>query len=370
MKASTSPLKWIHSPLVDLGVIAFGWLPVYVLFLVAWSAWKFDNSCDVLTLWACPDGIQSLIVFAGFITSVHRHYALPFIYGDRAEFDRHAAVYTWVPILLACVVFPACLYRLLPPGSRRSILYGIYTFVASVSGVWNIYHILMQKFGFLRIYAAKLGYGEVKLDRKLFFTWLALVIVLSARGYTETFFQYLSDSGFGWSVVLLPATRVAAKILLAPTALVAAYCTWQWGKIEWRNYTPAALPKLIFATSVALICLTFMQSLLLGFIVFGFSHAFEYCVFANLYACRKYRGVNSGPPMCFWSRGPLFLGPVLANAILVAAVFYLYKVLRSNPLWGLLPAYALTSSLLHFYYDGLIWKMSNQKTREIVLDLR
>ncbi len=361
--------RWIHSALVDLAIIDFGWLPLYVIFILVRQIWHNHFYCDVLTLWACPPGIRNLIILAGFITSVHRHHALPLIYADRNEFARHPKIYFWAPLILFGVVFPICLYRLAPPGIFHNILYGIFTVVAMTSGVWNLYHVLMQKFGFLRIYAAKLGYGDVKLDRLLFFTWLAVVIVGSSLRYTETFFIHLAKTGFAWGIMFQPATKIAGKILLVPTALYAAYITWQWGRVEWRNFTTASLPRIIFAASMALICLTFAQSLLLGFIVLGFSHAFEYCVFATLYANRKYRGVKSGSLLRYWARGWL-LGPALANALLAGAVWGFYRLLGAYPWWGLLPAYAITSSLLHFYYDGLLWKMSNVKTREIVLDLR
>jgi hypothetical protein len=355
-------MKWIHGPFVDLAFIAFQWLPLYAVYLTTVSS---SAACDVQTRYVCPEPMLVVIALTVFLTRLHRHYSLAFVYGDGAELRRHRLVYTWAPVLLFVAVFPAALYQLLPGGTPRDVMFGLLVLVSSVSGTWNVYHVIMQKYGFLRIYSARLGYGDAALEKKLFLSWLAVVIVGSARAYTDDAIWYLSARGFGFVQSFVSLIRVASIGMLVPTVAYSAFATFRWITQERANFSRASVPKLVFAASVFLVLATFAHSLLLGMVLLGFSHAFEYAVFVNLYAKTKYEGQTGAvSPMAGWTRYAS-----VSNVVLALIVYGLYEALDilSWPPWELVTAYALYSSMLHFLYDGLLWKMRDAAIRGHVL---
>lgn len=355
--------RWIHGPIVDLALLAFGWLPIYALFLRYRGMYGHLFSCDEMQPFMCPPPVLDLFWATTLITRIHRHYSLPLAYGDARTFAKNAALYRWAPLVIAAVVFPACAYRLLPKGPLASALYGVYVAVSMLGGVWNVYHVVMQKYGFLRIYAAKLGHGDAKLDKLLLLSWILLVAAISANVFHEAYFDSFARRGFGWSARLHPFVGPLAGALLVPTIAFAGYVTYRWLAIERRHLSVASIPRLAFAASVGMLLAVFAQSPLLGFLSFAFSHALEYSVFVNLYARRKYGG-EPARALRFWARWSL-----TSNIALVGAMLLLYRALGWQSALGLVASYGLFSSLLHFLYDGLLWKMSDREVRELVLDL-
>ncbi|MBI3543170.1 MAG: hypothetical protein HY075_07845, partial [Deltaproteobacteria bacterium] len=341
---------WMHSPFVDLALIGYSWVPLYLVY--AFLALALPGFvCDAESQLACPAAVQALIALTLFVNRMHRHYSLGLAYGDREVFARHRAIFVWTPVVALLLVAPGVAYHALPYGSARTALVAFYSLVTAVSGVWQVYHTIMQKYGFLRIYSSKLGHGEARVERHLFFSWLAVVIAGSAFRYAGMGARIISygPPEIQFLTRWLPYLKPASLALLAPALGYAGWFTWKWLSCELENYRPESIPKLLFALSVALIMACFAHSLLVGVLVLGFSHAFEYSVFVNVYAQRKY-GVKLGAT---------FLG----NALLVALMLGLTNVFAHGSVrpWGLLIAYAVFTGLLHFLYDGLLWKVSRGK---------
>ncbi|MBI3557792.1 MAG: hypothetical protein HY074_16145 [Deltaproteobacteria bacterium] len=362
-------LTWMHGPFVDLVLIGFCWLPLYLVYAVtALSDASF--ACDAYNQRSCPATITGLIVLTLFINRLHRHYTLGFAYGDPSEFKRHRKIYLWTPAIAFALVVPCALYRAFDPGPTRSGLFVGYAFMTALSGVWQVYHTVLQKYGFLRIYSAKLRFGDARVEKHLFFSWLALVLAGSVHKYAPRAAEIIY-SGPREIWFLANFSRFLAPLglaLLAPCAVYAAVVTISWSRIEYRNFTRACVPKLLFALSLAFLMASFMHSLLIGVLLLGFSHAFEYTVFVNVFALRKYKSVPN--QTAFFN---LWVNNVIpCNLVLTAIVYGLTLSFRMEWVrpWGVLIAYAVFTSTLHFLYDSLLWKVSNPDVRVVLLELR
>jgi hypothetical protein len=92
--------------------------------------------------------------------------------------------------------------------------------------------------------------------------------------------------------------------------------------------------------------------MVVGYIVFGFSHAIEYIAFVNIFVGAKYR--KKPESNTFFSRVSkrqwLYSG-VFAAVIIVLSIIGMK--LDQNAFL----IYIVGSSFLHFIYDGLIWKV-------------
>ncbi len=359
----------MHSPFVDLALIDFCWLPIYLAY-TALALTQSGFACDAYNQRSCPSAIAALIVLTLFINRLHRHYSLGFAYGDAVEFNRHRKTYIWAPIITFILVVPCALYRAFDPGTTRSLLFGAYAFMTSLSGVWQVYHTIMQKYGFLRIYSAKLRYGSARIEKQLFFSWLVLVIAGSAFKYSGQSVQIILSGPPEIRFLLHyhQYLRGLSVALLAPALLYAGIVTIAWGRTEIRCFSHASIPKLLFALSVALIMASFLHSLLIGVLLLGFSHAFEYTVFVNVFAVRKYKAAARK----VWFFNLWVNNVVLGNAVLVGLVYVLtlfFKQPQIRP-WGVLVAYAVFTSTLHFLYDSFLWKVSKPDVRSVLLELR
>ncbi len=152
-----TPPHWHISPSIDCLAYAFSW----VLILVP------------LTLLRRPEQQAVMFLVVVGLTFAHRHYTIPYVYLDREVFDRHPRRFTLFP----SVMFVGFLATPFLWQTRAQILVAGVVFAA---GAWNIWHVYAQKFGILRLYAAK-SQSQVEIPRWvgrfLLFAWVPLYLV-------------------------------------------------------------------------------------------------------------------------------------------------------------------------------------------------
>ena len=121
---------------------------------------------------------------------------------------------------------------------------------------------------------------------------------------------------------------------------------------EIKNRKQISIPKNIFVVSTLSIYAIFFHSLIIGYIVFGFSHAIEYIAFVNIFVGAKYR--KKPESNTFFSRVSkrqwLYSG--VFSAVIIVLSLIGMKLDQNAFL-----IYIVGSSFLHFIYDGLIWKV-------------
>src|SRR5678810_537676 len=127
---------WLRGPLWDVGLLAFGWLPFY-----AWVA--------VATLgtshWGSDDGqsFAAAVAVALALNFVHRQYVLVLVYGDPEAIAERPRAYAIAPVIAFAVVGGALWSRF--PAAQSAVLVAL--------GTWNVWHVIQQRYGFMRVYA-------------------------------------------------------------------------------------------------------------------------------------------------------------------------------------------------------------------------
>ncbi|MEW6324527.1 MAG: hypothetical protein AB1515_03990 [Nitrospirota bacterium] len=309
---------WIHAPGSDLLLFSYGWLAVLLPLL-----------------WLQPWAVSVIFVVIA-INELHRHYTFALVYAEPEEFERRRALYLGLPVLAAVVAFAFVYAEQFP-------------LLLTISVLWTIYHSVGQKYGITRIYARKAGYGEAWIEKGLIFSWfyyVALAMIEREAGTLERF-----DAG---RVVLesagaaLPYVHAVSLLLLA----VALTFTLLFARQEYLNRHRISLPKVLYVCSVLLLYAVFFRSLVLGYVVFGFSHALEYIALVNIFVGTKYRKRPEARSLLARASKQLWLSSGLFALVVVTAC--LLAKGWNQQAFGV---YIVGSSFLHFIYDGLLWKV-------------
>ncbi|MBI3557169.1 MAG: hypothetical protein HY074_12970 [Deltaproteobacteria bacterium] len=350
------PLAWIHSPLVDLMYFDFAW--VWPCLMYFWLGHYVDRlTCDYVNISQCSAWTRELTVSMLLLLSIHRNYTFVFVYCDRSEFARNRPLYTWAPVVFFALLFPFAFYEKIPAP------YGEYSRIALLAitmpnGLWNVFHVFLQKYGFLRAYGVRLCYGSARLEKTLILSWLVCGFLMLVSKYDDSVFYMRMASRNAFYLARYMPLIHALRSLFYPALVWVVTVTACWIVQEYRNFSRASVPKLIYAAATALVCACFAYSIILGFIALAASHAFEYIAFVNIYGRRK-------PGVPAWIRNPLILNPVVIGAVLC-----IYLVLK--PLIGIrgvFMAYVNCESYLHFLFDGKLWRLRDDAVKETVMKM-
>jgi hypothetical protein len=115
------------------------------------------------------------------------------------------------------------------------------------------------------------------------------------------------------------------------------------------------IPRANFMLStLALLGVFVVHGPITGYLCFGVAHAIEYVCFFHVFGQRKFAGRRAdqrGLAAKLLAR-PLVSGPVIAVAL--AVLFFVLVDRRDNEAYLV---YYTATSLLHFLYDGWIWKV-------------
>jgi hypothetical protein len=221
-----------------------------------------------------------------------------------------------------------------------------------VSALWNFWHTLMQKLGILRVYSRKADYGKSWLDRSMVWVWFGcLFFALAASSEARRQVTRLAEAGR----ILTHATEPILpwlSFLVVGFLLVGGALTTLYFIQEFKNRQNFHWPKNIFLFSIWGIYLTFFYDFFAGYVTFGFSHAVEYLAFVNVYAHRKYAHrtpVSSWMARWVGHQGRNFLIFMGVSAAIFVPWFW------NSPMT--LNWYIVTTSFMHFLYDGWIWKV-------------
>ncbi len=192
MSESPRPTQWIVSPLVDLSFITLGWIAFY------------------LTPHLFPQHLETIrLVSVTFLSGAHRYYTFPLVYFDRAEFGRRRGFYILAPVLVTVGVALCYYFRVDEPE-----MYGAWY-------LFNYFHFVRQKYGILRIYSGKSGYGHKPLDAWSTYAWGigGFFYLLSYTTPTEGRFTYYLSQFFGgiptFPIVVWTIYAAAAVLTLA-----------------------------------------------------------------------------------------------------------------------------------------------------------
>jgi hypothetical protein len=247
--------------------------------------------------------------------------------------------------------------------------------LVAFAALWNIWHVYMQKYGILRMYNAKIG-GAVPgwVDRLFVFGWFPLYVAWIGPHHRHVLEKHAKEVGG----VVLPLVDVLEKVsvVLVPlgVAILAASLvlfTVHERRAGWNR------TRVSMAVGTTMLGAATLVEPLKGYIAFGFAHALEYVVFVWAFQRRRYaQAIEPVPLLGRMLRG----GPVLFyGAFFIALMgtrvfldwgddtFYSGELrifgvragawLLQLTVWG---------SLVHFYYDGFLWKMRHAHVRAAI----
>jgi len=330
---------WIVDPLHDLVLIVGA--PA-IIFPALWIAQRRFR----------PDQIYLFVASFGAIG--HHLPGMMRAYGDRLLFQRFKYRFLLTPVVLAgtCVLFAV-----------REL-----NALVLIAYVWGVWHGLMQTYGFLRIYDAKGGSRSAvtaRLDSAMCITWFVAAVFASPTRMTKILADYYQSGGLVLSPLLV---RSVTNAWLAATALVTLVYLAHLALERSRGRAQSPAKLLLLGTSVAFWWYSnvLVANMLVGIALFEIFHDVQYLTIVwifNLNRVDRNPGVGRFTRFLFrrsWGLAGLYVGLVAAYGSLNFIPAGLSSNMLARGLTGLLTA----SALLHFYYDGFIWKVREPSVRE------
>jgi tetratricopeptide (TPR) repeat protein len=329
--AARSP--WILSPFWDLALFIASPLLVIAAF-VPLRAWVRSEQ---LSLW-----------LLAFFTFGHHLPGFLRAYGDRELFAR----YRWRFLLAPPLVFAATAWT-----DQRN-LHGLLLLVFA----WDIWHVLMQQYGFLRIYDAKAGTTDAvtaRLDWAIAICWYVTLIVLSPHYRHDLMFRVFSSGIPLFSASALGALETALLAISIAVTVVYVVHVFRRPPLNWRKH--AALAAFLFATWYLYVALDDFAA---GFAVWSAFHCLQY--FGIVWAYNRSRSGRPGA-LAGWARSLFSPGSVrvLCYAALIAgygAINYAGRLAEQAAVSRWIMCFVIASGALHYYYDAFIWKIREPET--------
>jgi hypothetical protein len=309
---------WIVSPAYDLLFLAnLGWLAL----LVPGLATRSDTAVDFWQVY--------------FLTLPHRWLTLALVLADpdrRGDRSRQLAIVAAGALVLVVGVYLGT---------------GALTCLAFLDYVWNAWHFGSQHAGVLRMYTRKVGGGPDWLERwgvRGFVTYAALRTAGWATGWLETDSMHWLRAA-DLMVLAVPTLLVAVTLArlrretLGKTAHVLSVCGLYAGLILSLSYQQAGL-VVALATASSLF------------------HAVEYLAVVTHYAHRRRTVGSAGRFRAMANHWLLILA---AYAVVLGAI----GVTLDRPESGLRELWLganLWAALVHYAFDGMIWKLRRPET--------
>ncbi len=357
-KAAARPRSpWIISPAWDLAYIVA--TPLAIVPIVVW----LEQAVFTPT--------QILLFVTSFATLAHHLPGFMRAYGDRELFRRFRWRFLLVPPLasLTAIAF-------LPPPSladQWNLPYRSLDGLELALLLWGTWHGLMQTFGFMRIYDMKRGADDARTARLDF--WLCVMLFVAGFAFSDARVFGLMNVAWRTGVPIVdPQWLVASRYVVgALTAIVvSAYIldilrqSRSQRGISWIKIALAASTGALYWFSGRL-----STNLVIGIAMFEIFHAVQYYAIVWVYNRRLAERVGERFGLLGflfrqrWSMLGLYLAAIAAYGSIrffSGAPDDVDLITRHADWIALITAAFNTSTLLHFYFDGFIWKVSDRQT--------
>ena len=339
--AAAKPSPWILDRWRDL--LLFVGTPVLLipLFTAAQARWS----------------AQDIFLFVGAFGAMGHH--LPGMiraYGDRALFARFKTRFIVAPAALLIV----CTW---------SSIYNIQA-VQLVAMAWGIWHGMMQTYGFCRIYDAKASAraaARARIDLALCFAWFSAAVLLSPMRF-RTLLELYYESG-GPVVASAAVAAIRTAIVVALGLVTIAFLWRQWSdRTAARGFSPIKLTLLVSSIAFWWYCNNGVQNILVGIALFEVFHDVQYLAIVWIYnRTRVERDKSIGGFMRFvFRRSGALIGVYVGLVMAYGAIGLTQSAITVESIRHILIGIVTASALLHFYYDGFIWKVREPQTRTML----
>jgi Tfp pilus assembly protein PilF len=300
---------------------------------------------------------QDIFLFVGAFGAMGHH--LPGMiraYGDRALFRRFRLRFVIAPIVLLAV----CIW---------SSVYDIQA-IQLVALAWGIWHGMMQTYGFCRIYDAKASgkaAARARVDLALCFAWFLGAVLLSPMRFRTCLDLYYESGGPVVPPALVLFLRSGFLFALAVVTVVFLWRQWK----DWHAagiVSPIKITLLVSSIAFWWYCNNGVQNILVGIALFEVFHDVQYLAIVWIYnrvRVERDESIRGFMRFVFRRSGSLigvYVGLVLAYGSIALTTSGVSVEGIKHILVGIVTA----SALLHFYYDGFIWKVRETQTRAML----
>ncbi len=331
--------KWIISPSADL--LFFVGTPLLCLVPMMALRTVFDS--------------QTILFFImSFFAMGHHLPGFMRAYGDPELFATFKEKFLVAPIIVLFVVALA----------QFNSLHGLFLMVL----LWEIWHLFMQHYGIMRIYDGK---------NKIFAKWnarwdwlLTMAAFVTVVVYSPEYLYRILDhnQNVGLPFLSVGQTLWVKQVLLYATLVIAACYV---GNLIWRLATrqKVSFPKVaVMATTIFLIYFgwIYIKDLTIGYAAFAAFHDIQYFAIVWVYnnnLVSRQEKTSRLLRAFFTSRSmPIIVG-YIAICFIYGTVNYSLHWLDRATWIKAVEVLVITSTLLHYYFDGFIWKMRDKRNQ-------
>jgi Tfp pilus assembly protein PilF len=275
-------------------------------------------------------------------------------YGDRALFERFKWRFIVAPLFLLAVCTAFFWWDL------KGILLVVF--------FWGVWHGLMQTYGFCRIYDAKAGTFDAltrRLDFAMCVIWFATAVALSPYRLSDTLDTYYMCGG-----PFIPPSVVqhGQQLFLFAAITVSVLFLLHFGRLWVIGKRPNPVKVALLVTSIAFwwYCNNLVANILVGIALFEVFHDVQYLSLVWIYnRNRVEKDSNIGGFMRFvFRRSGSLIGLYVGLVFAYGSLSYFNAHLGIDTVKRILTGVVTASTLLHFYYDGFIWKVRERSTRQ------
>jgi len=277
-------------------------------------------------------------------------------YGDRALFARFRTRFIVAPIVLVAVSVWASLYNIQA--------------IQLLALVWGIWHGMMQTYGFGRIYDAKASArapARARADLALCFAWFLGAVLLSPMRMRTLLDVYYESGGLVIPAAAMGALRAAVVLGLGFVTIVFLWRQWA----DWQGGRGASPVKIaLLTTSIAFwwYCNNGVQNILVGVALFEVFHDVQYLSIVWIYNRTRVERDESirGFMRFVFRRSGSLIGVYVGLVLAYGSIAFLQSSAAVEWIKHGLIGVVTASALLHFYYDGFIWKVRETQTRSML----
>ena len=275
-------------------------------------------------------------------------------YGDRALFERFKWRFILAPLFLLSVCTAFFWWDL------KGILLVVF--------FWGVWHGLMQTYGFCRIYDAKTGTFDAltrRLDFAMCVIWFATAVALSPYRLSDTLDTYYMCGG-----PFIPPSIIhhGQQLILLTAIVVSVLFILHFGRMWLVGHRPNPVKLALLVTSIAFwwYCNNLVANIIVGIALFEVFHDVQYLSLVWIYnRNRVEKDSNIGGFMRFvFRRSGSLIGLYVGLVFAYGSVAYFNAHLGMENIKLILTGVVTASTLLHFYYDGFIWKVRERSTRQ------
>jgi Flp pilus assembly protein TadD len=275
-------------------------------------------------------------------------------YGDRALFERFKWRFILAPLFLLAVCTAFFWWDL------KGILLVVF--------FWGVWHGLMQTYGFCRIYDAKAGTFDAltrRLDFAMCVIWFATAVALSPYRLSDTLDTYYMCGG---PFIAPSVVHHGQQLFLFAAITVSILFLLHFGRMWIIGKRPNPVKVALLVTSIAFwwYCNNLVANILVGIALFEVFHDVQYLSLVWIYnRNRVEKDSNIGGFMRFvFRRSGSLIGLYVGLVFAYGSLSYFNAHLGIETVKRILTGVVTASTLLHFYYDGFIWKVRERSTRQ------